>query len=93
MSALVAEEPTGRLLHSANELPQSIRRLIGPIADRNGRFAFGCKFGDGVTHQRFLAGAKLKSMYVVAIEYGGIAHGSETLRYAVDASGNAVALR
>ena len=37
--------------------------------------------------------AKLNSLYVVAIEYGGIVHGSKTLRYAVDGSGNAVALR
>ena len=93
MSGLVAGEPTGRLLHSVNELPQSIRNLVGPIADRNRPFASGCVSRGGVPHQRFLAAAKLDSLYVVAIEYGGIVHGSETLRYAVDASGNAVALR
>lgn len=68
------------------DLPAQIRSDLGvgqenTIADRGGPFNPGCVMVAGKPNQRFMLAALGAASAVVAVEYGGIAHGASSREY------------
>jgi hypothetical protein len=75
-----------------HDLPPSICKHLGVVADRHERFTAGCIGERGVPADRFLVASRREDTIIVAIEHGGFDHYWDAKKYFLDEVGNIVAV-
>jgi hypothetical protein len=77
-------------IYSITDLPKSIRGYLGNTSDRGGPFSSGCSGNE--SHGRFLTATKTRTKYLVACEFGGVAHGWSVHEFDLDENGRVLSV-